>query len=322
MIHSVVYIKNSTPYIDMSILQVAVAFHFPIYYCPAYKDTRGVPSLQRDYVESLLANVREDGGIKTVPFSVCRKIASDFGIKPRDVETAALSNGICPERYRRNIGTLGISGQMKLLGSRVAVIGCGGLGGWIIELLARAGVGEIVMVDPDVFDENNLNRQLFSTEDNLGRPKAVAAASRVAAVNGAVETFPVVEFLDENNGRRILEGAAIAIDALDNNKGRKNTYAACCSLGIPFVHGAIGGMFGQVGVFYPGDIPLWDNDDVPDKGVETKTGNPPFTPAFVASLEVSEAIKFLTGSEKGLKGEFIWFDLAEMESQRIKICPA
>ncbi|HAH68690.1 MAG TPA: thiamine biosynthesis protein ThiF [Synergistaceae bacterium] len=306
----------------MSILQVAVTFHFPIYYCPAYQYTWEVPLLPRDHVESLLINVKENGGIKTVPFLACRKIASDFGMKPRDVETAALKNGICPERYRRNIGTIGINGQMKLLGSRAAVIGCGGLGGWIIELLARAGVGEIVMVDPDVFDENNLNRQLFSTEDNIGKPKAIAAASRVAAVNGAVETFAVVEFLDEKNGRSILEGSAIAIDALDNNKGRRNAYAACCGLGIPFVHGAIGGMFGQVGVFYPGDRPLWENDDVPDKGIETETGNPPFTPAFVASLEVSETVKVLTASENGLKGELIWFDLAGLESQRIKICPA
>ena len=89
------------------------------------------------------------------------------------------------------------------------------------------------MVDPDVFDENNLNRQLFSTEDNLGRPKAVAAASRVAAVNGAVETFPVVEFLDENNGRRILEGAAIAIDALDNNKGKRTRMRHAAASGYP-----------------------------------------------------------------------------------------
>ncbi len=74
----------------MSILQVAVIFHFPIYYCPAYQYTWEVPLLPRDHVESLLINVKENGGIKTVPFLACRKIASDFGMKPRDVETAAL----------------------------------------------------------------------------------------------------------------------------------------------------------------------------------------------------------------------------------------
>ena len=270
----------------------------------------------------LKAGSAENAGIRIVTFALCRRAASDHGVRLRDVEIEALRNGICPSRYQRNIGTIGIDGQIKLLSSRAAVVGCGGLGGWIIEMLARAGVGEIVMIDPDVFDENNLNRQLFSTEENIGKPKADAAAQRVAAVNSSVEATAITALLDENNGREILDGADVVIDALDNNRGRMNSYNACRELGIPFVHGAIGGMFGQVGVFYPGDRPLWESEDVPDRGVETETGNPPFTPAFIASLEVSEALKILTASDKGLKGELIWFDLIGMESQRIKICTA
>ena len=273
-----------------------------------------------DLIEILRSNSKLIGKVKIIPFLTCRTIALDFGIKPRDVEITALKNGICPSRYQRNIGTIGISGQIKLLSSRAAVIGCGGLGGWIIEMLARAGVGELVMVDPDVFDDNNLNRQLFSTEINIGKPKALAAADRVATVNSAVDTFASVVFLDEKNGREILEGSSVVIDALDNNNSRRNASVICRELGIPFVHGAIGGMFGQVGVFYPGDSPLWENDDVPDKGVETETGNPSFTPAFIASLQVSEAIKVLSVPEKGIKGELLWFDLTNLELQRIRIC--
>lgn len=273
-----------------------------------------------DLVENLQINSVDRGGIKVVPFLTCRRLASELGLKPRDVEITALKNGICPSRYQRNIGTIGIQGQIKLLGSRAAVIGCGGLGGWIIEMLARAGVGEIVMIDPDFFDDNNLNRQLFSTEENIGKPKALAAADRVAAVNSVVDTFAWVTFLDEKNGRELIEGSSVVIDALDNNRSRRNASIVCRELGIPFVHGAIGGMFGQIGVFYPGDRPLWENDDVPDKGVETETGNPPFTPAFIASLEVSEAIKILAVTEKGLKGELLWFDMTDLGSQRIRIC--
>jgi molybdopterin/thiamine biosynthesis adenylyltransferase len=276
--------------------------------------------LPADLIEILRSNSKLIGKVKIIPFLTCRSIALDFGMKPRDVEITALKNGICPSRYQRNIGTIGISGQIKLLSSRAAVIGCGGLGGWIIEMLARAGVGELVMVDPDVFDDNNLNRQLFSTEINIGKPKALAAADRVATVNSAVETFASVVFLDEKNGREILEGSSVVIDALDNNNSRRNASIICRELGIPFVHGAIGGMFGQVGVFYPGDSPLWENDDVPDKGVETETGNPSFTPAFIASLQVSEAIKVLSVPEIGLKGELLWFDLTNLELQRIRIC--
>lgn len=270
--------------------------------------------------EKLRIYSEDSGGIKVISFQTCRKIASELGLKPRDVEVTALKNGICPSRYQRNIGTIGINGQIKLLGSRAAVIGCGGLGGWIIEMLARCGVGEIVMVDPDVFDDNNLNRQLFCSEGNIGKSKALAAAERVAEVNSAVDTFAHVTFLDENNGRELLEGSSVVIDALDNNRSRRNAFIICRELGIPFVHGAIGGMFGQVGVFYPSDRPLWESEDVPDKGVETETGNPPFTPAFVASLEVSEAIKILSDAENGLKGELVWFDMADIGSQRIRIC--
>lgn len=273
-----------------------------------------------DLIENLRLNSKLIGNVKIIPFMTCRKIASELGLKPCDVEVTALKNGICPSRYQRNIGTIGISGQIKLLSSRAAVIGCGGLGGWIIEMLARAGVGEIVMIDPDFFDDNNLNRQLFSTEGNLGKSKALAAAERVAAVNSVVDTFVCVTFLDEKNGRGLLEGSSVVIDALDNNNSRRNASRICRELGIPFVHGAIGGMFGQVGVFYPGDRPLWENDDVPDKGVETETGNPSFTPAFIASLQVSEAIKVLSVPEKALKGELLWFDLTNLELQRIRIC--
>lgn len=273
-----------------------------------------------DLAEKLRIYSEDSGGIKVIPFQTCRKIASELGLKPRDVEVTALKDGICPSRYQRNIGTIGINGQIKLLGSRAAVIGCGGLGGWIIEMLARCGVGEIVMIDPDVFDDNNLNRQLFCSEGNIGKSKALAAADRVASVNSVVDTFAWVTFLDEKNGRELLEGSSVVIDALDNNRSRRNASIVCRELGIPFVHGAIGGMFGQIGVFYPGDRPLWENDDVPDKGVETETGNPPFTPAFIASLEVSEAIKILAATGKGLKGELLWFDMTDLGSQRIRIC--
>lgn len=104
-----------------------------------------------DLIEILRINSELKGGVKIIPFLTCRTIALDFGMRPREVEIIALENGICPSRYQRNIGTIGISGQIKLLSSRAAVIGCGGLGGWIIEMLARAGVGEIVMIDHDFF---------------------------------------------------------------------------------------------------------------------------------------------------------------------------
>ncbi len=269
--------------------------------------------------EMLRAGSTENGNIMIAPLDLCRNVASAFGSKLIDVEIEALRNGICPSRYRRNIGTIGIEGQAKLLSSKAAVIGCGGLGGWIIEMLARAGVGEIVMVDADVFDDSNLNRQLFSTEANIGEPKAIAAAKRVRDVNSAVRAAPIIDSLNEKNAAEILYGSDVVLDALDNNISRRKVFEACSDMRIPFVHGAIGGMFGQLGVFYQGDRPLWEKDDVQNTGLETETGNPPFTPAFVAALEVSEALKILTGTGDGIKGELLWFDLKTMELHKIKI---
>ena len=254
-----------------------------------------------------------------IPFFLCREIARECGMPAREVEALALVNGICPSRYERNIGTFGMEGQARLLRSRAAVLGCGGLGGWIIELLARAGVGEIVMADGDVFDENNLNRQHMCWEENIGMSKAEAAEYMVRLVNGAVAAIPRAEYLDEKNAFDMLNGCNVAIDALDNNKSRSIALNTCQKLGIPFVHGAIGGFFCEAGVFYRDDQPLWEAEGIPDRGIEMCTGNPPFTPAFIASVQTAEAVKILAGLKGQLKGTLLWFDLQHLDFQKIKL---
>lgn len=257
-------------------------------------------------------------GRPVVSLAACREAAREYGVTAREAELIALENGICPSRYERNIGTFGLEGQAALLRSRAAVAGCGGLGGWAAELLARAGVGELALFDGDSFDESNLNRQLLSTEENLGKPKAMAAAERVRAVNGAVSVFPRVERLTADNARELLAGSGVVVDALDNNSSRRQVFKACGELGIPFVHGAIGGFFGQVGVFYPGDRPFWNEEDAPDSGIEAETGNPPFTPAFVAALQAAEAVKILAGLEGQIRNILLWFDIKRYDMQNIK----
>jgi len=109
-----------------------------------------------------------------------------FGATLGEVEEVALAAGLLPARYRRNRETVSTADQLRLRRSRVAVIGCGGLGGYLVEQLARLGVGRLAVIDPDVFEEHNLNRQLLSSPAALGRPKVEVAAERVAAVNPAV----------------------------------------------------------------------------------------------------------------------------------------
>jgi hypothetical protein len=113
-----------------------------------------------DGLRAFLAD-RLDGDL--VPWSVQREGAERFGKSLAEMESAALEAGFLPGRYRRNRETVSTADQLRLFRSRVAVIGCGGLGGYVVEQLARLGVGTLVLVDPDVFEEHNLNRQLLSS---------------------------------------------------------------------------------------------------------------------------------------------------------------
>src|SRR4030042_1815371 len=134
----------------------------------------------------------------------------------KEVEITALKQGITPWRYLRNTGTIGLDGQIKLLQSTVAVAGAGGLGGTIIELLARQGIGHIIIIDNDRFVEQNLNRQIMSTEKNLGKYKAAVAAKRVRDINSAVTVITFMERLTEKNAHRLLKNADVVAGGLDN----------------------------------------------------------------------------------------------------------
>jgi molybdopterin/thiamine biosynthesis adenylyltransferase len=271
------------------------------------------------WMRDLLDAAAENGkGGKTVSWKTCRELARRHEVLPRKVEAWACRQGICPSRYERSIGTLGLDGQARLLDSAAAVVGCGGLGGLIVDLLARSGVGKLVLVDDDVFTDNNLNRQLLSEEGLIGSRKVDAAAAHVASVNGAVETVPVAERLTDKNARSILSGCDIAVDGLDNNSSRKILRRTCRDLKIPMVHGAIGGFWGQATVLYPEDNAPWEATGGAERGVETSLGNPPFTPAFIASIEASEAIRFLAGVGKPLR-DLLWCDLGQHDYFRIRL---
>ena len=142
--------------------------------------------------------------------------------------------------------------QLRLFRSQVGgVIGCGGLGGYLIGQLARLGVGTLVLVDPDVFEEHNLNRQLLSSPAHLGSAKVDVARERVAAIN-PVTVEPHRTAFSRDNGRELLSGCSAVVDRLDNVLVRRDLAAVCRDLGVPLVHGAIAGWYGQVAVQLPG----------------------------------------------------------------------
>jgi molybdopterin/thiamine biosynthesis adenylyltransferase len=218
------------------------------------------------------------------------------------------------DRYQRNMNTLSPEENRRLADFSVCVVGCGGLGGYIIEMLGRLGIGSIVAVDGDVFEPTNLNRQLLSLEGNLGQPKALAARDRMAAVNSSVAVRPVTERFTAENGAEILAGCHLAFDALDNAASRRVLEEACENAGIPLVHGAIGGWYGQVCVVFPGDRILSELlPEGTEKGIEAELGNPAFTPALVAAMEVSEGIKVLFDRPGILRRRLLAIDLLNHE---------
>lgn len=222
-------------------------------------------------------------------------------------------------RYKRNIGTLTLEENKKLKDFKVCVVGCGGLGGYIIEMLSRLGIGYITVVDGDVFDESNLNRQLFCDENNLGLNKAESVKKRIKYINSNVYINVINDFLDNENCKEILKNHDIAIDALDNIKVRFVLQDICKELNIPLIHGAISGWYGQVTTIFPGDDTLNYIYKNKETELENKLGNPSFTPANIASIQVSEAIKALLNKGEVLSKKLLLIDLLYNEYNIIEI---
>ncbi len=225
-----------------------------------------------------------------------------------------------PGRYKRNGTTIPDEKRSVLQDKRALVAGCGGLGGYIIEMLARAGIGHISAVDPDVFDETNLNRQILCQEKLIGTSKSEAAVRRIRDINSDVSVSGIQVRLDENNARQIGEGHDIVIDALDNIPSRLILQQTAEELQIPLVHGAISGWYGQVAVIYPGDrlfdIIYENYDGDPQLNI---LGNPSFSPAAIASFQVSESIKVLTGNTNAMKRQILFIDMLECQTNLVEL---
>jgi molybdopterin/thiamine biosynthesis adenylyltransferase len=267
--------------------------------------------------EFLKANAQGD----LLPWKAHRKAMKEFSVTCRHVEDAALTLNLLPARYQRNRKTISTTLQRKLFQSKAAVIGCGGLGGYIVEELARLGVGTIKAIDPDVFEEHNLNRQILCKVSDLGKPKAKVAQARVRAVNPATKIIPYVKPFSRENGEELLAGMDVVVDALDSVPTRLELAECCAKLHIPMVHGTIGGWYGQVTTQLPGDdtVQMIYRNCKDAKGVERMLGNPSFTPAVVASLEVAEVCKLLLDQGSILRKRMLFINLLDMEIDQIEI---
>jgi molybdopterin/thiamine biosynthesis adenylyltransferase len=240
-------------------------------------------------------------------------LSKTFKISGREIETLALEKNIIPERYVRNMKHFSTEEQAALLRSRVSVVGLGGLGGTVTEILARVGIGMLNLIDGDRFEENNLNRQLLSTQELLLKSKAEAAIGRVQEINSSIVVNKHHEYLDKENAMRLLEKSNVIVDCLDNIKTRFVLEGASKKIQCPLVSAAVGGVWGHVTTIFPEDKGFSQiyggSAPVESKGAEASLGCLPHAVTLLASIECSEVIKILINKGSVLRNQLLIVDL-------------
>lgn len=220
-------------------------------------------------------------------------------------------------RYERNLHAISEEEQQTLSKKKVCIVGCGGLGGYLLEYLLRAGIRRITVIDGDCFEESNLNRQLLSNEDRIGASKTQTAKEHAKAVDREAEVTAIDSFLTEENAEQLLKGHDLILDAVDNMAARRIMGRQCSEFKIPMVYGAIKGWYAQISLIMPGsrilDILCGSDVKLTDKSSLS------FTPAVCAAYQAAEAIKYLCGRETVLDGRVLYVDLLNMETELINM---
>lgn len=244
-------------------------------------------------------------------------LAEKLGKAPRDVEREHLRKGVVPLRYQRNHDAISQSDQIRLMDSRVGVCGCGALGLYVVNYLARLGVGHITIWDPDVFRESNLNRQLFSSYETLGKSKVEICRAAIEQINPTVQITAIPSRWEESDMATIRRQQVI-VEALDDIPARLALAQVCEEENIPMVHGAIGGWYGQLTVIMPGDHSLQGMyKDSSSYSFEENEGALSFTAALLAGMQAAEAIKLLLNWESELRHTVYIVDLLNLDIERI-----
>ena len=232
------------------------------------------------------------------------------------------------KRYNRQILIRGFgeAGQERLKNSTVFIAGCGGLGSPVATYLAVAGVGHLVIVDMDVVDASNLNRQILHWDENVDQYKVKSASAKLAAINPTIKITALQEKIEEDNYLELTKGADLIIDAMDNYPTRYLLNKAAISHNIPLVHGSVWGLEGRLTTIIPGKTPCLEClvPLAPPREVFPVLGA---TPGVIGTLQVTEAIKYLTGVGNLLTNRMLLYDgeyleFHELPLQRNPACPA
>jgi sulfur-carrier protein adenylyltransferase/sulfurtransferase len=257
-------------------------------------------------------------------------LAGGFSDWKRNGYEIVLPQTLSPERrarYSRHllIPEIGEEGQLKLLDSRILLIGAGGLGSPASLYLAAAGVGHVGIIDADIVDESNLQRQIAHSLNTLGTPKVDSARRAIEALNPDVEVTTYRERLTSENIDRILDdGWEIVVDGADNFPTRYLMNDASVWRDIPVVHGSIYRFEGHVTVFKPGDGPcyrcLYPSPPPPELAPSCAEGGVlGVLPGIVGTLQTNEALKLALGAGEPLIGRLLLFDALATDFHEVKI---
>jgi molybdopterin/thiamine biosynthesis adenylyltransferase len=211
------------------------------------------------------------------------------------------------DRYDRQIRLFGAEGQEKLKRAKVFIAGAGGLGSPISIYLAAAGIGKIVLVDKDVVELSNLNRQILHWERDVGSRKALSALEKLQKMNSDIIVEAAAEILDEENVLHLVGDADLIIDAMDNFPSRYLLNKAALDRKIPFIHGAIHGFHGQATTVLPGRTACLRCifPEAPPPETFPVVG---VTPGIIGLIQATEAIKYITGLGDLLAGKLLIWD--------------
>ena len=243
------------------------------------------------------------------------QLALKYQYTLKSVYIEAMKLGVCPYRYIRNRESISIQDQIRLAESRIAVVGSGGLGGHVILLLARIGIGHLRIIDGDVFDETNLNRQPLCNTETINKAKPKVAADVVNLINPSIEVSIITDKLNVANAEHILSEVDVIVDALDNMDDRLMVEKVAKRNRIPFVHGAVAGFEGQVTTVFPEDKGLTflyggNGCQVNDKdSPEAILGVPVLAPALIASMQAMEVVKILLNRSGVFRNTLVNIDL-------------
>lgn len=226
------------------------------------------------------------------------------------------------ERYARHLvlREVGGPGQQKLKAASVLIVGAGGLGAPVSMYLAAAGVGTIILADPDEVDRSNLQRQVIYAEDDLGRPKVDAAADRLHALNPHVFVAGFHGAFESANADELVHGVDLVLDGTDDFGVRFLVNEACVRHGKPLVSGAIGRWTGQVGVF--GRQPCYRclvPEVPPDAETCVAVGVVGALAGVIGSMMALEAIKLVTGAGEPLAGRLMIYDALAAETRTVRV---